>query len=74
MKRVIKTVLAVVMVATLCVVASGCGTKTCDWCGETYTGDTYYRGITQSEMEMDACHDCAARYWAPLNVDNFKKS
>lgn len=73
MKKVIKTVLAVAMLGVLCVIGSGCATKTCDWCEKSFSGDAYYRGISSSDMEMDACRDCAAKYWAPLNVENFKK-
>lgn len=73
MKRLIKTLFAVVMLVTICVAASGCGSKICDFCGEHYSGSTYYRGISQSDMERNACRECAASYWAPLNVENFKK-
>ena len=74
MKVSLRKLVAVVMISALCVASTGCSEKTCDFCGETYTGATYYRGISQSEMDMNSCRDCAAKYWAPLYVENFKKS
>lgn len=73
MNKTLKRLLSVVMIGVLCALASGCSAKTCDFCGKTYTGATYYRGISQSEMDKNSCRDCAAKYWAPLNVENFKK-
>ncbi len=73
MKKVVRTVLAVVMICAFCVITSSCKAKTCDLCGKNYHGASYYYGVTKNDMEKDVCRDCAANYWAPLNVENFIK-
>ena len=73
MKRVVRKVLAVTVLCAFCVISSGCESKTCDLCGKNYSGASYYYGVTKNDMENDVCRDCAASYWSPLNVENFRK-
>ncbi len=71
MKKVVSRILAIAVIGGICLSLSGCGLKTCDYCEKKFWGDAYYASINNTDR--DACRDCAADYWAPLNVENFKK-
>lgn len=73
MKKIVNALLLVTVCFGLCFVLSGCGMHTCDYCKKTFWGSEYYRGIMDYEKELTACKECAESYWAPLDVDSFKK-
>lgn len=71
MKKVVSKILTIAVIGGICLSLSGCGSNTCDHCGEKFWGTAYYASISNSDDT--ACKDCAKKYWAPLNIENFKK-
>ena len=70
MKKLLKVIVVGAVVGMICLSMAGCGVYECERCGETFTGDAYYADLAASST---VCRDCAQSYWAPLNVENFKK-
>lgn len=73
MRKTAKRSLLAVTIAGICIVLAGCSSYKCDWCGKDFSGTTYFAGVSQSDMDDVVCRDCAQNYWAPLNVENFKR-
>ena len=73
MNKAAKKCLFAVTVLGMCLALAGCSSHKCDWCGKDFSGATYYAGMGANAHEEVVCRECAQNYWAPLNVENFRR-
>lgn len=64
-----KRAIIMILIGTILVMFSGCGTYTCMKCKESTT-KAYYDMSMNKDWVM--CEDCARKYWTPLPIENYR--
>ena len=67
-KNIITIILAIVILLSL----TGCSViHTCDQCGKTFAGTSYYAYSLFSDDKLTLCEECARTYYYPFPYKQF---